>query len=111
MFYLMGWVTLTVMSYAYKIVPFLIWTKRFSHGVEKGKTPLIKDMIHVERARPVVVVFLVGLITMAVSSVWQFTLGATLGAALCALAVLWFCLQMAKVLQIRKLSKELMARD
>ncbi|QSO52219.1 hypothetical protein JZ785_26365 [Alicyclobacillus curvatus] len=110
-FYLMGWVTLTVMSYAYKIVPFLIWTKRFSRGVEKGKTPLIKDMINVERARPVVVMFVLGLIIMAVSSAWQFAPGVTVGAALCALAVLWFCTQMVKVLQIRKLSKELMTRD
>ncbi|SFU31326.1 hypothetical protein [Alicyclobacillus macrosporangiidus] len=29
-FYLLGWVVLTLMGYAYKIVPFLIWTQRYS---------------------------------------------------------------------------------
>lgn len=65
----------------------------------------------VAAVRPVVVVFVIGLITMAVLSAWQFILGATVGAAVCAFDVLWFCLQMANVLQIRKLSKELMTRD
>ena len=110
-FYLLGWITLTVMSYAYKIVPFLVWTKRYSVGVEKGKTPLIKDMIDVERARPVFIVFVVGLLLLAVSGGLAFVPGVMIASVLCAVAIVWFCWQLARVLSIRTLGKELMVRD
>ncbi|MCL6597379.1 MAG: hypothetical protein K6T81_01410 [Alicyclobacillus macrosporangiidus] len=38
-FYLLGWVVLTLMGYAYKIVPFLIWTERYSPKASRNTVP------------------------------------------------------------------------
>ncbi|MCL6633697.1 MAG: hypothetical protein K6T63_13825 [Alicyclobacillus herbarius] len=35
--YLLGWIALTIMGYAYKIIPFLIWTERYSARAARKK--------------------------------------------------------------------------
>jgi len=112
LFYLLGAITFTVMGFAYKIVPFLIWSKRYSKPPGKGKKPiLISDLIHLNQAWPVLIAFALGLITLTVSSAAEWRLGAIVGGVLIALAILTFCIQILRVMDPQKVRKELFERD
>ncbi len=41
----LGFFSLLTQSLLYKIVPFLVWLKKFSHGVGRMKTPKIEDLV------------------------------------------------------------------
>lgn len=43
---LVGWTGQSITGYLYKIVPFLIWHKRYGPLVGRQKVPLMRDMIH-----------------------------------------------------------------
>lgn len=43
---LVGWLGQSTIGYLYKIVPFLIWNKRYGPLVGHRKVPLMRDMIH-----------------------------------------------------------------
>ncbi len=43
---LVGWLGQSTIGYLYKIVPFLIWNKRYGPLVGRQKVPLMRDMIH-----------------------------------------------------------------
>lgn len=43
---LVGWLGQSTTGYLYKIVPFLIWHKRYGPLVGRQKVPLMRDMIH-----------------------------------------------------------------
>jgi hypothetical protein len=45
----MGWITMSILGYLYKIVPFLWWTYRYGEKIGKTKVPLLKDMISEKR--------------------------------------------------------------
>lgn len=111
MFYLLGVVTLTVMGFAYKIVPFLVWTKRYSKPSGKGKPTLISDRINVNQAWPVLIAFGVGLIMITVSSVDRWRAGVVSSDFLISFAIIAFCVQLFKVIEPSKLTKELLNRD
>lgn len=111
LFYLLGAVTFTVMGFAYKIVPFLVWSKRHSKGTTKGKRILISDLINLNRAWPVLIGFAIGLILLTGSSASLWTPGAIGGCVLIALAIFTFSVQIMRVIQPQKVVKELLDRD
>jgi hypothetical protein len=43
--YIMLWITLSIAGYLYKIIPFLWWTKKYSHLAGKMKVPMLKDFV------------------------------------------------------------------
>jgi hypothetical protein len=110
-FYLLGWITLTVMSYAYKIVPFLIWTKRYSRLAGRQKTPLIADLINPNRARPVLCAFAAGLVMLTTGAAGEWPILAVAGSILLGLAILTFCAHMVAVIDVRQVGKELRLDD
>lgn len=93
-FYLLGWITFTVMGYAYKIVPFLIWTRRYSQRAGEEKVPLISDLINLNHARPVLRLFALGLIALAPSTAGAYPPGAIAGCVLIAGSMAAFCAQL-----------------
>lgn len=111
MFYLMGVVTLTVMGFSYKIVPFLIWTKRYSKPTGKGKPVLISDLIDLNETRPVLIGFGVGLVVLTASAAAAWTPGVIGSCILIAIAMVVFCIQIFKVMELSKLGKELTHHD
>lgn len=111
MFYLLGVVTFTVMGFAYKIVPFLVWSKRYSKSSGKGRPTLISDLIDVNQAWPVLIGFLLGLVVLTAGSETGWAPGAIGGCLLMCVAVLGFCVQILRVVEIRKLGKELRVHD
>ncbi|MBX6353142.1 MAG: hypothetical protein IRZ10_07370 [Thermoflavifilum sp.] len=108
---LMGVVALTVMGFAYKIVPFLVWTQRYSKPRPGAKRVLIADLIQVERARPVLAAFVLGAWGMAAAAWAQSPVVAWFGTALIWLALWVFCGQMLRVMDLRKTVKEWTGRD
>lgn len=41
----LGFFSLLTQSILYKVVPFLVWLKRFSHGIGRVKTPKVNDLV------------------------------------------------------------------
>ncbi|MDI3256391.1 MAG: hypothetical protein QJR01_01450 [Kyrpidia sp.] len=110
-FYLLGWITFTVMGYAYKIVPFLIWTRRYSKRAGKETVPLIGDLIAPDQARPVLAAFAAGLVifSLGIAGAWRgMTIG---GAVLLASALAAFCIQLFGVVDLGKIGKEMRVDD
>ncbi|MCL6517206.1 hypothetical protein [Alicyclobacillus sp.] len=154
-FYLLGWVVLTLMGYAYKIVPFLIWTERYSAkagrspasgaggspgasrgsaagaaagarrnaaargaadagvdaGAKRERIPVIADLIQLERARPVLYGFAAGVVVLAASSAVEFGIGAVVGSLVITVCILWFVWQLGRVVDPKRVAKELSGRD
>ncbi|MCL6592682.1 MAG: hypothetical protein K6T31_01780, partial [Alicyclobacillus sp.] len=100
-FDLLGWVTLSVLSYAYKIVPFLVWTARRSHQAKPSGGPLIAQLLPPAQARWPLTGFAAGLSLLAVSSASAWEAGALLGACLLAAALCVICVQLAWVMMGR----------
>lgn len=48
---LLGWISLSILGYLYKIIPFLWWTYRYSGMVDKKQAPNLNKMIHAGRGR------------------------------------------------------------
>ncbi len=111
MFYLLGVVTLTVMAFAYKIVPFLVWSKRYSKTPGKGKPTLISDLINVNQSWPVLTAFGVGLVALTAAAAGRWQPGVIGSCILLSLAIAAFCVQILRVLEVTKLRRELFEHD
>jgi hypothetical protein len=48
---LMGWIGQTILGYLQKIVPFLVWNRRYAGRVGREKVPLLRDLMHLPTAR------------------------------------------------------------
>ncbi len=105
-FYLMGWITLTVMGFAYKIIPFLIWNERFRKKIGKEKTPMIADLLHPNRAKPVLIGFLAGLILLTVCSLMEWIPGTVIGTLMIGASIAVFAIQLLLVVNLKKVGKE-----
>ena len=44
--YMMTWIIFSMLGYLYKIVPFLVWTHKYSEKVGKEKVPTLKEMMN-----------------------------------------------------------------
>ncbi|MCL6637019.1 MAG: hypothetical protein K6T26_03630 [Alicyclobacillus sp.] len=104
-FDLLGWVALSVLSYAYKIVPFLVWTARRSNQAKPVGGPLIAQLLPPAAARWPLTGFAVGLSLLAVSSACAWRTGALTGACLMAAALCGVCVQLAWVMMGRSWSQ------
>ncbi|GLG02791.1 membrane protein [Alicyclobacillus hesperidum subsp. aegles] len=113
MFYMLGVVTMTVMGFAYKIVPFLIWTKRHSRAqaTRQGKPILISDLIDVRRSRPVFIGLIAGIIAGTTAASVSWAPGVIGGCMVIGLAIVMFSVQMLRVLKLPTLRKELFRHD
>lgn len=110
MFYLWGCVTLTVMSYTFKIIPFLIWSERYGTrtGTEKGKRmPLMADLLPLRYSRPVFAVYAAGVLLTCLSLPWHLAAGVVAGCTLIAISMLAFCAEIGYVINLRKVAGEL----
>ena len=47
---LVGWLGQSMIGYLYKIVPFLIWQRRYGPLAGRQKVPLMREMLHERRA-------------------------------------------------------------
>lgn len=111
LFYLLGSIALTVVGFAYKIVPFLVWTHRYSKQKVNGKGVLISDLINVDRAWPVLFGFAGGLVILTICSSAQWPVGSLVGALILGVAIISFCVQLFSVIELNKTAREWFRRD
>lgn len=110
-FYLLGWIVLTVMGYSYKIVPFLVWTKRFGKKIGREKTPTIAELLNLEKSRWMFYFFVFGLVITVFSLGFTSIVGTIVGTILIAVGIVLYLIHMLHVLDLRKLPKELTQDD
>ena len=60
--YLLLWIVLSIVSYLYKIVPFLWWTYKYSKEIGKNKVPSLKDMMNEKIVTPLFSIFIVAIL-------------------------------------------------
>ncbi|CAH2715587.1 hypothetical protein BACCIP111895_02771 [Neobacillus rhizosphaerae] len=56
--YILLWIVLSIVSYLYKIVPFLWWTYKYSKKIGKSKVPSLKEMMNERIVVPVFSLFI-----------------------------------------------------
>ncbi|MEH7482808.1 hypothetical protein V7157_17470, partial [Neobacillus drentensis] len=60
--YLLLWIVLSIVSYLYKIVPFLWWTYKYSKEIGKNKVPSLKEMMNEKMVIPLFSLFIVAIL-------------------------------------------------
>jgi hypothetical protein len=106
-FYLLGLIAFTIMNYAYKIVPFLIWTNRYGPKAGQTKIRLMADLLDLKKSTYAYVPFIIGLLVVVASVQFQLTTGAVIGCVFLAIAIVIFASQMLYVLDVRKIPADL----
>jgi hypothetical protein len=66
-FTFMSWVTLSILGYLYKIIPFLWWTKKYSNQIGKAAVPTLKEMINEKIGHWIFPSFILGTVFVTVS--------------------------------------------
>ncbi len=109
LFYIWGCVTLTVMAYTYKIIPFLVWSERYGHqaGTGKGKVPMMADLLPLRYSRPVFWGYSAGVIITSFCLAGHFAWGVMAGCLLVSLSILSFSAEIWYVIDPRKVAGEM----
>ena len=98
--FLLGFVAQTIMGYLYKIVPFLVWNRRYAPLVGRQKVPLVRDMVQQRLARGTFWLYNAGIIALLAALLWRpQAIGPA--AAVVALAAWIFGANLARVLRWR----------
>jgi hypothetical protein len=62
--YLLLWIVLSIVSYLYKIVPFLWWTYKYSKEIGKNKVPSLKEMMNEKIVTPLFALFIAAILAV-----------------------------------------------
>ena len=96
--FLLGFVGQTIMGYLYKIVPFLVWNRRYAPLVGRQKVPMMRDLIQDRAARLTFWLYNAGLIGVLGAVLWEKSLIGP-AASVVALASWLFGLNLAAALR------------
>ncbi len=107
LFYLLGFITLTVMSFSFKIVPFLIWSERYGSRIGKEKVPLMGELLPLARTRKVYGGYITGVLVTSLSLAWRFVPLVQVGSVLTALSLLIYCIELVYVIRPKQVAVEL----
>ncbi|MGH2343851.1 MAG: hypothetical protein ACRDG4_01400, partial [Chloroflexota bacterium] len=69
--FLLGFIAQTIMGYLYKVVPFLVWNRRYAPLVGRQKVPVMRDLIRERTARLTFPLYNAGLICLLVAIWWS----------------------------------------
>ncbi len=94
-----GWITLSILGWFYKIMPFLGWYHRYSTLVGKKKVPLVKDLYDERLGRTGCWAFHAGLVALAVSLVAGWGPGVQVGGAIASVGAFTVVLMLVQVLR------------
>lgn len=97
--YLMLWVALSILGYLFKIVPFLWWTWKYSKEIGKRSVPSLRDMMNDKASIPVLSAFILGILSVTASIVFEQLALFLSGQILTAGASLVFCFLIITVLK------------
>ncbi len=105
-FYLWGCVTLTVMSYTYKIIPFLVWSERYGPRSGKEKVPLMSQLLPLKYSVPVFYAFAAGVAATSIAVPLRAVWAVAAGCGLVSAALIAFAVEVLYVINIRKVWRE-----
>jgi hypothetical protein len=69
--YLLLWIVLSIVSYLYKIVPFLWWTYKYSKQIGKSKVPSLKEMMNEKIVTPLFSLFIIAVLIVFCALVFK----------------------------------------
>ncbi len=101
-FYLWGCVTMTVMSYTYKIIPFLVWSERYGPRSGKEKVPLMSQLLPLRYSIPVFFAFAAGVVVTSAAVPLRASSAVALGCILVSVALIAFAVEVLYVINLRK---------
>ncbi|UOF92054.1 hypothetical protein LSG31_07430 [Fodinisporobacter ferrooxydans] len=110
-FYILGWIVLTVMGYAYKIIPFLIWNQRYGTKAGKEKVPMMSELFDLKKSRWVFGLFVAGLFLFSCGMVLGWYGLTMAGGSLLTIGIGLFVWQMLQILKPSQLWKEIYSND
>lgn len=64
--FITAWIGLSILGYLFKIVPFLVWTDKYSEKVGKEPVPMLKDMVDEKKGKLAFILIFAGIIGNAV---------------------------------------------
>lgn len=71
--YLLLWIVLSIVSYLYKIVPFLWWTFKYSKEIGKNKVPSLKEMMNEKIVIPLFSIFIAAILSVFCALTFHIT--------------------------------------
>lgn len=93
---LMGWISLTILGYMQKIVPFLWWTHRYSQVIGAANVPTLKEMVSEKYSKLVFIVWIAAmtavLMTLQIGSaplLWTAQFVLAVASVAYAASILW----------------------
>ncbi|MGO4888472.1 hypothetical protein ACJ2A9_11985 [Anaerobacillus sp. MEB173] len=95
--YLFGWVSLTILGYTSKIVPFLWWTFRFGNQVGREQVPSLHDLIDEQKVYVRFIGCVVTLLILAVGMAIQLPLLIIIGQISFGLATIYYLVHVLAV--------------
>jgi hypothetical protein len=97
--YLLLWIVLSIVSYLYKIVPFLWWTYKYSKEIGKNKVPSLKDMINEKIVNPLFSSFIIAILAIVCSLIFHNTILFNIGQFVLSIVFIIIAITILRVLK------------
>ena len=96
--YMMTWIIFSMLGYLYKIVPFLVWTHKYSEMVGKEKVPTLKEMMNEKLGAILYRLFTISIFGIIVSVAFSSGIALFIFLGIQALASIIFAITIIRVL-------------
>lgn len=96
---IISWVTLVILGYLFKIIPFLWWTYKYGEKIGQKGVPTLKDMINEKRGKWWMVLFFSMIVIITAALVIQVSVLAVIAQIIFLLTSIVYALELANVLR------------
>ena len=97
--YLLLWIVLSIVSYLYKIVPFLWWTFKYSKEIGKAKVPSLKEMMNEKIVTPLFSLFIGAILAVFFALTFHITILFNLGQSVLSIVFIIISVSILRVLK------------
>ncbi|MFP5113348.1 hypothetical protein ACSU64_13310 [Bacillaceae bacterium C204] len=97
--YLLLWIVLSIVSYLYKIVPFLWWTYKYSKEIGKNRVPSLKEMINEKIVTPLFSIFIVAILVVFCALTFHVTVLFNIGQTILSIVFIIIAVSILSVLK------------
>ncbi|WP_144547380.1 hypothetical protein [Bacillus sp. X1(2014)] len=97
--YLLLWVVLSIVSYLYKIVPFLWWTYKYSKEIGKSKVPSLKELMNEKIVTPLFSIFIFAILAVFCALTFHITVLFNVGQTILSIVFIIIAFSILRVLK------------
>ncbi|MBV7508000.1 hypothetical protein KW850_22545 [Bacillus sp. sid0103] len=97
--YLLLWIVFSIISYLYKIVPFLWWTYKYSKDIGKSKFPSLKEMMNERIVTPIFSLFIIAILAVFCALTFHITVLFNVGQSILSMVFIMFAISILRVLK------------